>query len=189
MTIAEQWRPIPGWEGQYEASNLGHVRGIERIVPCRGGQRRIKSRVLPRRLNTHGYYAVNLSRKGKNHLGVVHQLVAQAFLGLPPEGTEVCHNDGVKTNCQIDNLRYDTHKANAADTIAHGSNPFLNRTHCPRGHELRAPNLVPCKLPRRDCLACSRGRATVAAAKKFRQQTLDLRQAADRHYTAIMNGH
>ena len=31
-----------------------------------------------------------------------------------------------------------------------------SKTHCPRGHALVAPNLVPSRLPGRQCLSCSR---------------------------------
>lgn len=76
-----------------------------------------------------------------------------------------------------------------ADTIAHGANPFLNREDCPRGHPLRAPNLVPCKLPKRDCLACSRARAMVTYARRQRKAVPDLQALSDRHYVAIVGNH
>jgi hypothetical protein len=39
----------------------------------------------------------------------------QAFVGLPEEGQIICHYDDDKQNNRLDNLRYDTHKANSAD--------------------------------------------------------------------------
>jgi len=42
-------------------------------------------------------------------------LVLLAFWGPCPSGLEVCHNDGSRDNNHLDNLRYDTHKANLQD--------------------------------------------------------------------------
>ena len=52
---------------------------------------------------------------------MVHQLVAEAFLGPCPQGMEVCHNDGDRANNKLENLRYDTRKANHADKRVHGT--------------------------------------------------------------------
>ncbi|QMP18215.1 HNH endonuclease [Ralstonia phage RpY1] len=45
----------------------------------------------------------------------------ESFVGPAPEGFEVCHNDGVRTNCNLSNLRYGTRRENAADTKLHGA--------------------------------------------------------------------
>lgn len=50
----------------------------------------------------------------------VHRLVAYAFLGEPDGKREVCHNNGVKTDNRVENLRWDTHKANQEDMVKHG---------------------------------------------------------------------
>lgn len=50
----------------------------------------------------------------------VHHLVLEAFVGPRPEGMQGCHNNGdSKDNCAA-NLRWDTPKANAMDTLLHG---------------------------------------------------------------------
>jgi hypothetical protein len=51
----------------------------------------------------------------------VHGLVMRSFVGPPPAGMEICHNDGLATNCRLDNLRYDTPTNNHADKIKHGT--------------------------------------------------------------------
>lgn len=49
-----------------------------------------------------------------------HILVLNAFVGPCPDGLECCHEDGDPTNNHVGNLRWDTRKANVADTRRHG---------------------------------------------------------------------
>jgi hypothetical protein len=63
---------------------------------------------------------VHLRRNSRTYTKRVHKLVLEAFIGPCPIGMEVCHNDGNSVNNNLHNLRYDTHKANEKDKIAHG---------------------------------------------------------------------
>lgn len=69
-----------------------------------------------------GYLHVVLSTGGRPHTIKVQRLVALHFIGPKPEGMFVCHNDGNKLNNCVDNLRYDTPKANSQDMLRHGTN-------------------------------------------------------------------
>jgi len=53
----------------------------------------------------------------------VHRLVLETFVGLCPVGLEACHNDGVGSNNQLGNLRWDTHESNVRDQKSHGTFP------------------------------------------------------------------
>jgi DNA-binding CsgD family transcriptional regulator len=59
----------------------------------------------------------------------IHRLVLEAFVGPRPEGTECCHNDGNPANNRLENLRWDTHRANMQDTIKHGTRAPVFGTH------------------------------------------------------------
>ena len=119
----EIWKDVPGWGQYYEASDFGNIRSKLRArkprrgapLPQRGG-RAIKA--FP---NKKGYMLVNLAGGGKRKQVLVHLAVIQAFFGSAPNGQEACHNDGVKANCTLSNLRYDTRKNNHADKIRHGT--------------------------------------------------------------------
>lgn len=49
--MEEFWKPIKGYEGYYEISNLGRVKSLERVVPKRHGKRKIGGRILPQRID------------------------------------------------------------------------------------------------------------------------------------------
>lgn len=159
----EQWLPVPGYEGEYEASSLGRVRSLDRYVDAGGGRQRIsRGRVLkPVRAN---YFKVDLSRKKFN----LHVVVALTFLGPRPEGMEVCHNNGDRWDCRPANLRYDTHAANQLDTVLLGVHQWAGRDACSNGHEYVGDNFRWYTVdghPRRVCRRCEedRGRARRAA--------------------------
>lgn len=64
---------------------------------------------------------VNLSNENGQKTFSVHRLVLIAFVGLCPEGMEACHNDGNYMNNCLHNLRWDTHRNNERDKVAHGT--------------------------------------------------------------------
>lgn len=126
----EVWKPITGFEGLYEVSDLGRVRSIERVVERNGprypnGSRFVrKSRVLKPGKRPKGYLFVGLYNGDRKTLISIHKLVMDEFIGPMPEGMERCHNDGNPQNNRLSNLRYDTSKGNHADRRAHGRLPF-----------------------------------------------------------------
>lgn len=65
-----------------------------------------------------GYYRVGFGRS-KHY--AVHRLVLETFIGPCPDGMEGCHNDGVRTNNHVDNLRWDSRSENAKDKVRHGT--------------------------------------------------------------------
>lgn len=105
----EIWEWIKGWEGLYLISSFGRVYSERsskklKILKC-----------------NNGYYAVNLTRPKERKQEMIHRLVLTAFSGLCPNGMEGCHNDGDRSNNNIDNLRWDTRKNNHADKLTHGT--------------------------------------------------------------------
>lgn len=125
--MIEKWKPIPEYGGLYEASSLGRIRSVDRIVSTysararRPAQQRRKGRILALSVGPHGYLLVCLSKNGKAKTRRVNVLVCSAFHGPRAEGEFACHNDGNKTNNRPDNLRWDTPKANQADRHMHGT--------------------------------------------------------------------
>lgn len=170
----ETWRPVVGYEGAYEVSDLGRVRSLDRMVYAgRGREREHVGRVLS--VHTGDKYSkVRLKLDGDGGTTWnVHTLVALAFLGPCPEGAEVCHENGDAHDNRPANLRYDTHSANMHDRVAHGRDPLARRTHCGRGHEFTPENTFTrtgANESGRRCRACERARTERrAAAGEFRK--------------------
>ena len=137
----EEWRGVVGWEGFYEVSSLGRMRGVARLVQRGSHQMRIAPRLLglfenktKARPDAPRCVVANLTRENKNHQTKVHRAVPEAFVGPAPSGTEGCHNDGDIWNNVPANLRWDTHAANMADIFAQGKttaprNPATGEAH------------------------------------------------------------
>ncbi len=96
----------------------------------------------------------------------------EAHVGACPDGQEVCHNDGNTLNNRLDNLRYDTRRANNLDTVLHGTHGLASRAYCANSHEYTPENTA--IRQRRDgstyrqCRECERIRGR--ASKKRRKE-------------------
>lgn len=125
----EDWRAVVGYAGSYEVSSLGRVRGVTRTVHyvrATGEHYRIVPELIlaqtpDRSKHSYGRLTVKLSVDGKAVTRLVHQLVAEAFIGQRPEGMQVAHSDGNPANNRLDNLRYATARENTHDKFRHGT--------------------------------------------------------------------
>jgi hypothetical protein len=110
----KKYYPIPEWEN-YGVSKTGEVARIK------GGVRGATVGLVlsQHQHKTRGYLTVRLYDKGRQKTFDVHRLVAMTFLGSIPDGMQVCHNNGIKTDCRLSNLRIDTVVSNAKDKILH----------------------------------------------------------------------
>lgn len=172
--MTEEWREIPSLGGRFQASSEGRIRTIDWTIEYKDGRKR-KYPGMQRKLtkNKVGHLVFNAG----TGYGVIatHTAVAEAFLGPRPEGMYVCHNDGNPLNNAISNLRYDTPSSNILDTVKHGTNYWLARTHCKYGHELTEDNLSRWCTEYRRCLACDRhfGRINTAKYRERRRSEVE----------------
>ena len=173
-----EWRPVVGFEGSYEVSDTGLVRGVDRIDAA---GRRWRGRVFSTLgCDKDGYIQQTLCRGTIRRSAKTHILVLEAFVGPRPEGAVARHLDGDHKNNSAGNLVWGSSSENGLDRVAHGVHNETRKTHCRRGHTLAPPNLVASRLPSRICLACARGRAYVHRARGS-----DLLTAANRYYAAL----
>src|SRR3954469_12575087 len=114
----EQFRPIENYPG-YRISRLGEVQSCK----ARQGRKHVMSEsshaIKP--IKRLGYFTVNLSVAGRKTPEPIHRLALEAFVGPCPEGLICCHNDGNPKNNRLENLRWDTHRANSEDARRHGT--------------------------------------------------------------------
>ncbi|MFC5996979.1 NUMOD4 motif-containing HNH endonuclease [Pseudonocardia hispaniensis] len=180
----ERWLPVVGFEGEYEVSDRGRVRSLDRILIHKNGfMRRVRGRLLTPYPITGGYLAFRARRRPTT----VHSAVMAAFVGPRPHGMEILHWDGDPSNNHLENLRYGTPAENQDDSIRHGRHGYATRRVCPRNHRLVPPNLVPGRAKQgiRWCRACNRAKAQLHYYQK-QGVVLDLQVESDRHYAQIM---
>jgi hypothetical protein len=121
----EVWRWVIGWENYYMTSNWGRWKSVERRVVYRGQRPRTR-RILPERilpLNVHGngYQEVGLSRPGQKHvIRLLHRLVLETWVGPCPRGCEASHLNHLRCDNRLENLCWESHKANIARGCCHG---------------------------------------------------------------------
>lgn len=108
--MEEIWKPVEGFGGRVEVSNLGRVRNID----------------LGLTYSQHSsgntkYLRVGIRYKGMpKKMLLVHRLVAQAFIPNPEGKKTVNHKDGDCTNNCVGNLEWMTQKENNAHAYENG---------------------------------------------------------------------
>lgn len=110
----EIWKPVVGYEGRYEVSNYGRIKGLRYF--------RDHNIFLHASVNRYGYEMVTLfntrdgRKMGKGYC--VHRLVAAAFIPNPENKPHIDHIDGDRRNNRVENLRWCTPKENNNYPIA-----------------------------------------------------------------------
>lgn len=163
----------PRLEGLYQVSDDGHAKSLERVVVrSSGSPLTVAERIMCPQPDYKGYMRLRLSRPGLGVTGKVHRLVTLAFVGPCPDGMEVCHNNGRKTDNRLENLRYDTSSASGLDKIRHGTDHNVRRTHCRHDHPFSPQNTRIDSRGHRICRACQR-RYTREYELRRRAATMD----------------
>lgn len=103
-TSVEVWKPVVGYEGLYEVSDHGLVKGPKGIVKPKVGR--------------NGYARTELWRKGERFRPSIHRLVAQTFLPNPEAKPQVNHLDGDRLNNTASNLEWCTAQENMIHAVA-----------------------------------------------------------------------
>lgn len=122
MSAEEIWKDIPGYEGYYQVSNLGRVKGLPRGVSNHTGVIHLKERYLKGHPITKGYIQVQLASRPKRVLKLIHVLVAQAFISNPNKYPQVNHINGIKSDNRADNLEWCDNSMNQIHAYRYGLN-------------------------------------------------------------------
>lgn len=108
----ETWKAIPGYEGLYEASDLGRIRSLGRECNSKNNSRQRKRvRILVQEVTIHGYCRVRLfDTNGSAQHHAVHRLIMSTFIGA--SDLQINHINEIKTDNRLVNLEYCTPKQN-----------------------------------------------------------------------------
>lgn len=107
----EIWKPVVGYEGRYEVSNIGRVRSMN--------YNHTKSvRLLIPTVDRKEYEYVHLCKDGRAYHNRVSRLVADAFIPNPHNKPFVDHIDTNRRNNHVDNLRWCNQSENQQNPIS-----------------------------------------------------------------------
>ena len=115
----EIWADIENYEGQYQASNFGNIKSINRSITQFGHKknyvRMMSGKKIKPNTQNNGYLLVWLCKEGNTKALLIHRLVATAFIPNKLNLPQVNHKDGNKHNNFISNLEW----CSRSDNVKH----------------------------------------------------------------------
>lgn len=101
-------KDIPGYEGFYAASDSGMIFRTSTY----GKNPRPRLRPVAARIKRGGYAIAHLCKEGKRRDASFHRCIWEAHVGPIPDGMEINHINGVKTDNRLLNLELCTKSEN-----------------------------------------------------------------------------
>ena len=107
MIMEEIWKPVVGWEGLYEVSNMGRVKSLPRFHNAIHPYTSKEKILQPRGKSKNGEY-LSVSLYNNYHIKQkrVHVLVAEAFIPNPNGYKEINHKNEIKSDNRAENLEW-----------------------------------------------------------------------------------
>ncbi len=96
----EIWKPVVGYEGLYEVSNLWNIRSLIKNI-----NRKMSS-------DKNWYKSISLYKESLWRTFKAHRIVAITFIPNPENKPQVNHKDGNKNNNSVNNLEWNTGSEN-----------------------------------------------------------------------------
>ena len=98
--MIEEWKVIDGYNNNYSISNKGNVKNNK------------TDKILKQGIDRNGYNNLDLYVNGKRKKVVIHRLVALTFIPNPENKPCVDHINNIKTDNNVNNLRWATNSEN-----------------------------------------------------------------------------
>ncbi len=110
----EIWKDVPEYGGYYQASTLGNIKSLDRIVWVEKRDRylSLKGKMLKPKLNRNGYHVVVLCKDSERKDFSVHQIIAKTFIENINNYPDINHKNNMKTDNFIENLEWVTCQIN-----------------------------------------------------------------------------
>lgn len=120
--MIETWKNIPKWENLYQASNLGRVRSLRKLI---SGETQIY--ILNPSMSSSGYNRCMLRDFERKRYAFVHQLVAEAFIDKDyrKKGLTTNHINSIRTDNRLCNLEVVTHSQNIIHSFTKGNREII----------------------------------------------------------------
>lgn len=93
-------------------------------------------------VTTIGYKTVNLGSRKNQKTYYIHRLIANNFIDNPNNYNEVNHIDGDKTNNNVNNLEWCTHKHNMREAFTNNLIHIKREGNSPRAKKVKQTNLL-----------------------------------------------
>jgi hypothetical protein len=118
--MKEKWKPIRGYTGIYEASNLGRIRALgTTIIKSNGRQQTSATKVLTPGIDSGGYPLVVLCKNFSKRSFRVHRIIGKLFVRNPNPRifTQINHKDRERSNCRAKNLEWVSNRENGTHGV------------------------------------------------------------------------
>lgn len=110
--VEEVWKDIIGFEGLYQVSTFGRVKGLARNFSNAYKYEKLPEMIMTQKIGTTGYPCTVLSKNNKKLNTKTHRLVGVAFIPNPEGKPEINHKWGIITDNRYTELDWMTHREN-----------------------------------------------------------------------------
>ena len=159
----EVYKPIKGYEGLYEISNMGNVRSIR------------NNKILKPATDKYGYLYVVFSVNQERKTLKVHRLVAETFIENSESKATVDHKNTIKKDNRVENLKWATNKEQS-------QNPITYKKLCRNALE-KIPKLIEASINRdygRKKVRVTYPDGTVVITKSLKEAALEVKRSQGR---------
>lgn len=127
--MTEEWRPVKGYEGLYEVSNIGRVKSVDRYETQKNGITRHRNeKILVLMITQTNRNRVVLCKNGKTKKFFVHQLVAEAFIDNNDKSRKYIHHINHDTlDNSVNNLMWVTNDENMQYELTDMTHIYKNK--------------------------------------------------------------